>query len=234
MRPKADDAALETRLGHVFADRRLLDEALAHRSAGGAASYQRLEFLGDRVLGLSIADLLHRTHPQATEGELSQRFNALVRRETCAEVARGWMVGPHLRLGPGEVQAGAHANATILADVCESLIGAVFLDAGYEAARALVARGFGPEMTAPRRPMRDPKTALQEWAQGRGLAVPAYALLDRSGPDHAPRFRIVARIDGVAEGIGEGASKRTAEQDAARTVLVREGVWEAAGGGDHG
>lgn len=235
MRRRPNDAALEARLGHRFAGRALLDEALTHVSAGaGATSYQRLEFLGDRVLGLAVADLLHRAHPGASEGELSQRLATLVRRETCAEVARSWDVGPHLRMGAGEVQAGARANATILADACEAVIGAVFLDAGFEAARTVVEQGFGPHMDAARRPLRDPKTALQEWAQGRGLPTPAYELVERSGPDHAPRFRIAARIAGVADGTGQGASKRAAEQDAALNLLVREGVWEAGPESDDG
>lgn len=232
MARRPDDAALEASLGHGFADRALLDEALTHVSAGaerGPASYQRLEFLGDRVLGLAVADLVYRRFPAAGEGEMSRRLAALVRRETCAEVAQAWKVGPHLRLGAGEVQSGGRGNATILADACEALIGAVYLDAGYEAARAVIERAFGPHLAASRRPLRDPKTALQEWAQGRGLPTPTYALLDRSGPDHAPTFRIVARVGmaeatGVADCVGEGASKRAAEQDAARNLLRREGV----------
>ena len=224
MRPRPDNAALEARIGHSFTNRALLDEALTHVS-GGVSSYQRLEFLGDRVLGLSVADLLHRAYPGASEGELSQRLADLVRRETCAEVAALWDVGPHLRLGAGEVHAGARRNATILADACEAIIGAVFLDAGYETARALVERSFGAHVAAPRRPLRDPKTALQEWAQGRGLPTPTYVLLGRSGPDHAPEFRIAAQVGGLADGVGQGASKRAAEQEAARNLLVREGVW---------
>lgn len=224
MRRRPDDAVLEAALGHAFSSRALLAEALTHVS-GGEVSYQRLEFLGDRVLGLAVADLLHRAHPGAVEGELSRRLADLVRRETCAQVAAAWEVGPHLRLGQGEEQAGARRNQTILADVCESVIGAVFLDAGYEAARALVERGFGGLLAASSRPSQDPKTALQEWAQGRGLPTPTYALLGRTGPDHAPVFRIAARVGGLDDGVGQGASKRAGEQDAARNLLVREGVW---------
>ena len=151
-----DPRALEERLGYAFKDRDLLVLALTHVSAPGAGtgvSYQRLEFLGDRVLGLAIAELLYRTYPEAAEGELSRRLADLVRRESCAEVALAWDVGPHLRLGAGEVHSGGRRNQAILADACESIIGAVFLDGGYEPARGLVERAFAGRLAAPRRPL---------------------------------------------------------------------------------
>jgi len=234
---KPDIAALEERIGHRFADRGLVMQALAHVSAAsGAKSYQRLEFLGDRVLGLVVAEMLFAAFPKATEGELSRRLADLVRRESCADVAEAWNVGPHLRLGSGEAQGGGRRNRTILADVCESIIGAVFLDGGYAAAKTLVARAFDERLHAKAQPAHDPKTALQEWAQGRGLPVPTYDVLERSGPDHAPVFRIAARIDAVEAAVGEGPSKRVAEQDAAQNLLLREGVWKEArhGGPDRG
>lgn len=221
------------RLGYRFHDDGLLNEALTHVSAPGSngQSYQRLEFLGDRVLGLAISELLYITFPSAPEGELSRRLAELVRRETCAEIALAWDVGPHLRLGAGEAQAGERRNPAILADVCESLIGAVFMDGGYAAAKALVARAFQDKMTAPRRLMRDPKSALQEWAQGRGLPTPTYAIVEQTGPDHSPKFRVVVRVKGVESALGSGASKRIAEQAAARSLLFSEGVWTEE---DHG
>ena len=223
---KPDIAGLEDRIGHRFKDRDLLKRALTHvSSAQGGKSYQRLEFLGDRVLGLAIAEMLFAAYPKATEGELSHRLADLVRRDTCADVALAWDVGPHLYLGSGEAQSGGRRNRTILADVCESMIGAVFLDGGYLAAKALVERSFATLLAAPRTPMRDPKSALQEWAQGRGLPTPTYAVVEQIGPDHAPRFRVVVKVQGRESGFGLGASKRAAEQDAARSLLLREGVW---------
>ena len=145
------------------------------------------------MLGLAIADMLYRAFPTAPEGELSRRLSELVRRETCAEVAVAWDVGPHLRLGAGEVHSGGRRNQAILADVCEAIIGAVFLDGGYGAAKDLVERSFGARLSAPRRPLRDPKSALQEWAQGRGLPTPNYSVVEQVGPDHAPRFQVDGR-----------------------------------------
>jgi ribonuclease-3 len=227
-RRKPDTGALEERLGYRFRDRDLFGLALTHVSAPGAGpgmSYQRLEFLGDRVLGLAVAEMLYRAYPDAAEGELSRRLAELVRRESCAEVAQAWDVGPHLKLGAGEVHSGGRRNTAILADACEAIIGAVFLDGGYEAARALVERAFAQRLAAPRRPLRDAKTALQEWAQGRGLPTPVYAIVEQVGPDHAPKFRVSAKVEGLDLALGLGASKRSAEQDAARSLLLREGVW---------
>lgn len=227
-RPKPGLDVLEERIGHRFTDPNLLPMALTHVSkaggAGRAGSYQRLEYLGDRVLGLAVADLLYAAFPVADEGELSRRLAGLVRRETCALVAETWEVGPHLHLGPGEVQNGGRRNQTILADVCEAILGAVYLDAGFPAAKAVVQAAFRPdqETAAPRG--RDAKSALQEWAMSRGVAIPLYEVAERSGPDHAPVFRIAVRIEGIEPGEGTGPSKRLAEQEAARSVLLREGI----------
>ncbi|HEV7872605.1 MAG TPA: ribonuclease III [Enterovirga sp.] len=229
-RRKADPAELEARLGHAFRDPDLLTRALTHVSgARGGESYQRLEFLGDRVLGLAVAEMLVRAFPRATEGELSQRLSDLVRREACAVMAESWDVGPHLILGTGEVQSGGRRNRAILADAAESILGAVFMDAGYEPARALVERALAEQVTAPRTPPRDPKTALQEWAQGLGRPTPVYVIVERSGPDHAPHFHVAARVNGTEQAIGTGGSKRAAEQDAAQRILLREGVWQEQG-----
>ena len=141
------------------------------------------------MLGLAIGDLLYAAFPGADEGDLSRRLAGLVRRETCAAVATAWDVGPHLALGPGEVQSGGRRNQTILADVCESILGAVFLDAGYEAAKAIVERRLHAPTTDTAAPRgRDAKSALQEWAMARGLPIPVYEVVERSGPDHAPRL----------------------------------------------
>jgi ribonuclease-3 len=226
-RRKVQPDELQRRLGHDFQNPGLLIRALTHVSAPTASegSYQRLEFLGDRVLGLTIAEMLYAAFPAAPEGELSRRLSELVRRETCAEVALAWDLGPFLKLGAGEVQSGGRRNPAILADACEAIIGAVFLDGGYPAAKALVERAFGALLSASRRSLRDPKSALQEWAQGRGWPTPSYTVVERVGPDHAPQFRVIARVKGIESGLGVGTSKRAAEQEAARNLLLREGVW---------
>ncbi|MET0606084.1 MAG: ribonuclease III [Beijerinckiaceae bacterium] len=226
-RPDLSD--LEARIGRVFANRDLLLRALTHVSAAPASrdrrdSYQRLEFLGDRVLGLVVADMLMAGFPDAPEGELSRRLAELVRRETCTEVAALWGVGSFLRIGAGEAVAGARRNATILADVCEAIVGAVYLDGGIEAARDVIANSFGQRLYSSNRSLRDAKTSLQEWAQGKGLAAPVYRTVERIGPDHAPKFVIEAVVEGMEAARGEGSSKRDAEQRAARAMLEREGL----------
>ena len=225
---RGDLGDLEATLGHSFADAGLARLALTHVSSvtgrdPRAASYQRLEFLGDRVLGLAVSAMLYDAFPGAAEGELSRRLADLVRRESCAEVAADWDVGPLLRLGFGEAQSGGRGRQAILGDVCEALIGAVFLDGGFAAAEGLVRRAWGPRMLAPRRALQDPKTGLQEWAQARGKPTPAYAETGRSGPAHAPRFTVSVMIEGCASAEGTGSSKRHAEQAAAEAFMIREG-----------
>jgi ribonuclease-3 len=227
-RAKVSLADLEIRLAYRFSDRSLAERALTHLSAappdlegGRLESYQRLEFLGDRVLGLAVADMLYAAYPQASEGELSIRLAALVRRDACAEVAALWDLGRHLRLGLGEVQTGGRKKTTILADVCEALIGAVFLDGGFVAARALIERAWGERMRAIAAPARDAKTALQEWAQARALGAPAYDEIERSGPDHAPIFTVRVTLEGYPPELGSASSKRAAEQAAAAAFMSR-------------
>ncbi len=227
-------ASLEARLGYAFADRDLIDLALTHISAavakdGRGQSYQRLEFLGDHVLGLVVSDMLYRAFPVAEEGELSRRLADLVRQETCAEIARELDLGSAIRLGGGEVAGGGRQKTAILADVCEAVIGAVFLDGGYKPAEDLIVRLWTPRMAKPRRPLRDAKTALQEWAQGMGLKPPAYSEVSRSGPDHSPSFVVRVDVDGYPPCDGHGRSKRVAEQAAAEAMLVREGAWNPEG-----
>jgi ribonuclease III len=219
---------LEERIGHSFAQASLLDVALTHISAlsgkSRAGSYQRLEFLGDHVLGLVISDMLFRAFPAADEGELSRRLADLVRRETCADVARSVDLGAAIKLGASDASAGGRRRLAILADVCEALIGAVFLDGGYAAAAAMIERLWGERMRAPARPLRDPKTVLQEWAQARGLPTPSYREVARTGPHHDPEFRISVALPALEPAEGIGRSKRAAEQAAAAALLAREGV----------
>jgi ribonuclease-3 len=223
-RQDQDVGTLEARIGHVFADRNLIAVALTHVSAAAGSkreTYQRLEFLGDRVLGLAVSSMLYEAFPEAGEGELSRRLAGLVRKESCAEVALAWGVDACVRLGEIEQQTRT-PNMAILGDVCESIIGAVFLDAGYEAAKAVVIAAFGERMHSPGRPLRDPKTALQEWAQARGLPTPLYRETARSGPDHAPEFTISVEVPGYRNAEAKGFAKRLAEQAAAAAFIARE------------
>lgn len=218
-------ADLEGALGYRFDAKTMLDLALTHVGAAKqrVGSYQRLEFLGDRVLGLAVAGMLYEAFPSAEEGELSRRLAELVRRESCAAVAARWGVEAHVRLGPGEAGNDALRRA-VLSDVCEAIIGAVYLDGGYEAAAALVRRAFEAQMHAPFRPLRDPKTTLQEWAQAQRLGAPVYRELARTGPDHAPEFTVAVAVEGCPEADAKGPSKRIAEQAAAAAFLEREGL----------
>ncbi len=233
---RAADATLdafEGRLAYAFGDRGLLARALTHTSAVAEsglarhASYQRLEFLGDRVLALAVAGMLSRSYPRASEGELARRLTGLVRNETCAEVAIELDIGAVLRLGEGEARSGGRSKAAILGDVCEAVIGAVHLDGGFDPALALIERLWRSRMLNWSGPLRDAKSTLQEWAQGRGLATPNYVVSEQSGPHHAPRFVVTVEVDRATPASGEGASKREAEQNAAAEMLVREGIWKA-------
>jgi len=228
-RRRKSGTALEERIGYRFNTAALLEAALTHISAlkgarNRAGSYQRMEFLGDHVLGLVISDVLFRTFPKADEGELSRRLADLVRKETCAEIARNIELGTAIRLGASESNAGGRKRPAILADVCEALIGAVYLDGGYPAASAVVERLWQARMQATAQPLRDPKTVLQEWAQARGLPTPAYREVARSGPDHDPEFRVAVQLPNFAPAEGSGRSKRAAEQAAAAEMLTRERV----------
>jgi len=232
-RRKRGTTAFEARIGYNFSDSAMLDCALTHISAlkgarNRAGSYQRLEFLGDHVLGLVISDVLYRAFPKADEGELSRRLADLVRKETCAEIARTIDLGAAIRVGSSEHNAGARTRSAILADVCEAVIGAVYLDGGYKAAEALVERLWQVRMSAKAQPPRDPKTVLQEWAQARGLPTPVYREVARSGPAHNPEFRVAVQLPAFAPAEGMGRSKRAAEQAAAAAMLAREGVRSAA------
>ena len=226
-------AKLEARLGHKFADPELLHRALTHSSAVAPArriaqSYQRLEFLGDRVLGLVVADMLYRKMPRATEGDLSRSLNALVRKETCAAVARSIDLGVDLNLGESEARTGGAEKDAILGDVMEAVIGAIYVDGGLAPAYEIVERLFGAHIGDAGAARADAKTSLQEWAQGRGLEPPAYVEVARTGPDHAPEFTIAIKLNGFAELTASGPSKKIAEHKAAEAFLVRERVWKEA------
>jgi ribonuclease-3 len=228
-RRRSSTAGFEASIGYRFRDPALLEQALTHISAltgvrNRAGSYQRLEFLGDHVLGLVISDMLFRAFAKADEGEMSRRLADLVRKEACADVARAIELGDAIRLGASEANAGGRSRIAILADVCEALIGAVFVDGGYPAAAALIERLWSERMRTPARPLRDSKTVLQEWAQARGLPTPAYREVERKGPDHDPEFRITVELPDLAPAEGMGRSKRAAEQAAAAAMLTRAGV----------
>ena len=229
---RAARRALAERIAYKFGDESLLEQALTHISAvkgkGRVGSYQRLEFLGDRVLGLAISEMLFSAFPKADEGELSKRLAELVRQETCAEVARSIDLGEAIELGGSESNAGGRRRTAILADVCEALVGAVFLDGGYPVAAMLVERLWGERLRMRARPPRDAKTALQEWAQGRGLPTPHYREVGRSGPHHKLEVRSSVEGPNLAPAEGVGRAKRAAEQAAAAVLLAREGVESAA------
>lgn len=216
-------AGAEARLGHAFARPELLLEALTHPSFAGAADNQRLEFLGDRVLGLVIAEALLAADPDASEGDLAPRLNALVRKETCAEVAAALDLGSAMRMGRSEMLSGGRRRTALLGDAMESVIAAVYLDAGIEVARALILRGWGDRIVAVRDLGRDAKTALQEWAQSRGQRPPAYLDLDRAGPDHAPTFSVAVQLEDGRSAEAQAASKRAAQHAAAEAMLARLG-----------
>jgi ribonuclease III len=228
----------ETRLGYRFKDAALLDRALTHSSArvqrnqvagkteDKLGDNERLEFLGDRVLGLAIAELLGETFTSAAEGELARRFNNLVRGGTCADVARSWDLGTYVKLSDSEAENGGRDKDTILADACEAILAAVFLEAGFDVARDIVRLHWSGRLnTQLKEPYADAKSALQEWAQGQGLPLPSYTQISREGPDHAPVFTTEVRVDANRSARGSGASKRIAEQAAATKLLNSVGVW---------
>jgi ribonuclease III len=220
-------------IGYEFARRELLEEALTHPSAlvpeprrrhrrtPTKRGYERLEFLGDRVLGLVVADCLWRRFEGESEGDLARRHTHLVRREALVRVAERIGLGRYLFLSRSEAATGGAANPGILADACEALIAAIYLDGGFEAASALVRRFWEPLIEEMEEPPRDPKTALQEWAQARGPALPAYELVATDGPDHAPLFTVMASVTGVDPATATASSKRLAEAKAAAILLDR-------------
>lgn len=223
-------AELEARIGYTLQNRELLERALTHASVGEGAvkvrHYEQLEFLGDRVLNLLAAETLMHRHPEAREGELSRMVAALVNYNACARVARVVGLPEALRLSASATKVGARENDSVLGDACEALIAAIYLDGGLEAARGFFVRFWTEEVElqdAPR--AKDPKTALQEWAQARSLPLPAYSVVAREGPDHAPAFTVQVSIQGFPPESAVGRSKQEAEKAAAQTMLQkREGT----------
>lgn len=217
-----DLSELESLLGYAFADKRLLELALTHRSLareGGELSNQRLEFLGDAVLGLAVADMLYELYPTEPEGDLSKRLVSLVNGEQLAAIAQTMQLGQHLFMSGGEAEQGGRENPSNLEDALEALLGAIYRDGGFEAARTVVHRFWKSHAEAAIAPPKDPKTTLQEWAQARGLPLPEYALISAEGPSHAPVFVIELRVQGCEPARAEAGVKKQAERLAAEKLL---------------
>lgn len=208
-------------LGHEFADPELLERALTHSSIANRArpDNQRLEFLGDRVLGLVIAEALLAEDKTAAEGQIAPRFNALVRKETCAEIATHIGIGEALILGRSEAQTGGRRKTALLGDAMEAVLAAVYRDAGMEKVRAVILKLWGDHIAKAEQDARDAKTRLQELAQARGESLPTYRVVDRRGPDHKPIFKIEVKLQSGGTASAEASSKRDAEQQAARRLL---------------
>lgn len=211
-------AWLEEKLGHKPVNPGLFERALTH-SSHGEPDYERLEFLGDRVLGLTVASWLYELFPDEPEGKLSRRLNTLVARETCADVARELGLGARVKLGKQARDDGAADSDNVLGDLVESLLGALYLEAGLETAIRFVRRTWGERVTDQGRAPKHPKSALQEWAAANERKPPVYSLAGRSGPHHAPRFKVDVEIPGVGSASAEGLTKQEAETEAAKTLL---------------
>lgn len=224
----SDTAGLAAKLGHDFASSDLLTQALTHpsivvqgRLPRRSTPYERLEFLGDRVVGLVVADMLFHRFPEEPEGALARRHAALVRRETLARVAQTIGLDAALVMSRGEEEAGGRANPGTLADACEAVIGALYADGGFALAERFVRAQWTPLMEEPAGPPKDAKTALQEWAQGRGRALPVYRTVGMEGPPHDPIFLVTVQVNGMEPVGGRGPSKRVAEQAAAAAMLEK-------------
>lgn len=222
--PKEALEALEDRLGHRFAERDLLNRAMTHPSAlsgrnGALKSNQRLEFLGDRVLGLVIAERLFDRRRTEREGALAPRLNRLVNKRACAEAAQHMDLGRHVMMSSHEIANGGRERESTLGDVCEAVIGALYLDGGLKTARAFIERAFAPQFDEGHARLKDPKSLLQEWAQSQGHDLPDYRTLERSGPDHDPRFTVEVRVGGTFRETGSDRSKQDAERAAAFKLL---------------
>lgn len=223
MKLAAELRDFSVRLGHDFADPEYLIQAVTHSSLSSTtrADNQRLEFLGDRVLGLVIAEALSDRDPTASEGLMAPRFNALVRKETCADIARDLDLGAALKMGRSEMISGGRRKQAILADAMEAVLAAVYRDAGFGVARKVILRLWDSRIDAAKDDARDAKTTLQEWAQARGMKPPQYVEVGRTGPDHAPMFEIEAQLSNGLSGQGSAESKRNAQQEAAKAVLAQ-------------
>ncbi len=223
MKLGADLAAFAARIGHEFRHPELLLRAVTHASisSSGRPDNQRLEFLGDRVLGLVMAEALLAADTTATEGQLAPRFNALVRKETCAAVAREIGLGDVMKLGRSEMMSGGRRKEALLGDAMEAILAAVYLDGGIEAARALILTLWGDRIGGVEDDARDAKTSLQEWVQARGFPPPVYIETGRDGPDHQPIFTVEVQIGNGQTEVARSGTKRAAEQAAAKALLAR-------------
>lgn len=225
--PHLTEAALvdvQEKIGYVFKDRSILDRAMTHASAltgpyAQGSSYQRLEFLGDRVLGLVIAERIFERRPTEAEGRLAVRLNRFVNKSACAQAVQEIGLAPYILLGPSEQRNGGYHNINILGDVCEAVIAALYLDNGLKPARNFIERAWATQFKALPEELRDAKSQLQEWAQAKGYATPVYQMRDRSGPDHAPRFTVEVILDRYHRADASGPSKQAAERAAANTLL---------------
>lgn len=223
-------AALQERIGWKFADQSLLKRALTHSSLAASSKIgdlERLEFLGDRVLGLLTAEALWRKYPKMREGDLAPRLNSLVRKETCAKAAAFYGIDKLIKMSAQEDESGGRRKKAILGDACEALLGALYVDGGMEAARKAFDLYWTPNLETLSKRHRDAKTTLQEWSQERGLGAPKYEVVNSEGPAHAPAFTINVSVPGFKPVQGAGQSKRAAQMTAAAAFLVREKVWDA-------
>ena len=223
------DDTLQELLGHKFANPLLVAAALTHGSSHSGhqteiGDYQRLEFLGDRVLSLVIADELYQRFPLEKEGPMAARLSLLVRAETCAAVGEALQLGNFIKVGAVEKRKGVHNMASVVADVIEALIGAIYIDAGFEKARAFVLRAWKSFLESEPSSLKDAKTFVQEWGLGRALPLPRYVEVGREGPQHAPVFTIALRVGDLEPAAGRGGSKQQAEMDAAQNFIKREGL----------
>ena len=220
-----DNLEFADRLGYTFKDRSLLRHALTHASSLKIQeTYERLEFLGDRVLGLIVAELMYRQHGTEQEGRLSARHSAIVRGDKCADVAQMLGVGDMMQIGPTECKQGVHLTRSILGDVMEALIGAVYLDGGIEEARSFVLRHWDSVLNNPDNTLKDAKTFVQEWILARSKALPIYELVSRTGPEHKLVFVVKLTVDRFGEAEGQGRSKQTAEMAAAQNFITSKGL----------
>lgn len=220
-----DHDTLTARLGYKFKDRTLLKRALTHSSSlQKNDDYQRLEFLGDRVLALIVAEELYKQNPSHREGQMANIHSNLVRGGVCGEIGRQLGLGEFISVGPSEQKKGVNLNNTVLGDVVEALIGAIYLDAGLAAAHDFVQRHWAERLNGQQQVSKDPKTFLQEWSLARGLAIPAYTVLKREGLEHSPVFTVELVVQGKPPVSGSGPSKRLAEMSAAELFLKREGI----------
>ena len=210
---------LEAIIGYEFKDRHYLQRALTHSSTNDDYNYQRLEFLGDRVLGLVIAHALFEEFRGESEGGLAKRHTALVQGTTCSIIGQAHNIADFIILSDSEKTAGVHMNENIIADVVESMIGAIYIDGGYEAAQKTVLKLWGDNIKTLEEAPQDPKTELQEWVQARSLELPKYEIIDRSGPDHAPEFSVKLSVETLGDLTAQGPSRRQAEKTAARQML---------------